>query len=251
MVFHVFTWCLGPVVQTIIATVMYRRGAHREYPLFFGYTLFVLVTSVIQLIMVFGQKKGFASYEAYFWFFWICEAVGHLLVFWLLFTVFRSSFAPYPRLNAISSTLYLTTTAAMLAFAIGVAVMSPKPDSHWLISSILSLDRSSELLRGGLMVFLIVFSNWLGVRLPHFQFGIAVGFGVGACLDVAAIAFRTHMGQSANVIYSTLRSVSYDLTTLIWLYYVLAPAREPVASTVPSHDEVRAWNRSFKEMLQR
>ena len=233
-------WCASPLIQFGVLVVMYRRGLHREYPYFFNYTLLQVVSEPILFVI---QRH---SYSLYYWGYWVSMALSALISFAVLQEIFRDSFRPYEALRDLSVILF--RWSALLALLVGVmwaltAAQSNQVDT--LTNGILLVQRSVRLMQCGLVFFLLLFSEYLGISRRHVLFGIALGFGIFASVSMLVAAAVAH-GTFVHVSHlRQINSAAYAISTLIWLgYTALAPARSSVAlATVRSPD----WNYALED----
>lgn len=225
-------WCTGPLLQLGVLAAMYRRGLHREYPYFFNYTILQVLSEPILFV---AQRH---SYTVYFWGYWGSVALSALISFGVLQEIFHDAFRPYEALRDLSVILF--RWCALVALLVGVmwaitAVHSSQLDA--LTNGIFLIQRSVRLMQCGLVFFLLLFSEYLGISRRHVLFGIALGFGIFASVSMLVAAAMSH-GSFVHV--SVLRQINlaaYDISVVIWLAYTaLAPARSRTSSTVRSKD---------------
>jgi hypothetical protein len=84
------------------------------------------------------------------------------------------------------------------------------------------------------------FSRYLGLSKGHFLFGIALGFGLNASIDLITNATRSHFGFMAATTLRMISAGGYLTATLLWLAYTVmpAPARRK-AEVIPQSER---WN---------
>jgi hypothetical protein len=81
-----------------------------------------------------------------------------------------------------------------------------------------------------LILFLLVFSRYLGTNWRQKSFGIALGFGAFASVELALVAINAATDNVFNQVLSNfINMIAYDASILIWVGYMVAnsPAREP------------------------
>jgi hypothetical protein len=85
-------------------------------------------------------------------------------------------------------------------------------------------------------LFLLVFSNYLGVTWRQHSFGIALGFGSFAGVELALLALYSSNHVSETTI-SLVNMLAYNGAIVIWLVYawMKSPARDASASLLKSH----------------
>ena len=97
----------------------------------------------------------------------------------------------------------------------------------------------------GLILFLILFSRFLGVSRRQTSFGIALGFGISAGSQLMLLAMKTG-GLVGRVNFNLIDMISYNLAILIWLAYSFLPtvARE----TAVNHLQTQRWEQGLAEL---
>jgi len=105
-----------------------------------------------------------------------------------------------------------------------------------------------RLMQCGLVFFLLLFSEYLGIARRSLLFGISMGFGFFAAVNMLV---ATGMGHPHGILNQrTLRhinSVAYFVAVLIWLGYTLATA--PSESKVAEAVQLRSkdWNSALED----
>ena len=233
-------WFAGPLMQLGVLVAMYRRGLHRDYPYFFNYTLLQVVSEPILFVI---QRH---SYALYYWGYWVSIALSALISFAVLQEIFHEAFRPYEALRDLSVILF--RWSALLVLLVGVmwaitAAQSSQVDT--ITNGILLVQRSVRLMQCGLVFFLLLFSEYLGISRRHVLFGIALGFGIFASVTMLVAAAVAH---GTLVPVSVLRHITmavYDFSVLIWLgYTALAPARSRAASSAARPKD---WNYALED----
>jgi hypothetical protein len=97
----------------------------------------------------------------------------------------------------------------------------------------------------GMVLFLVAFARYLGVSRKQHSFGIALGFGTFAVVELALIASWAgdHLG---SLTMSLVNMSAYNLALLIWLGYTVAPspAREEAATLL----RPQRWEQSLSDI---
>lgn len=233
-------WCAGPIMQLGVLVAMYRRGLHRDYPYFFNYTLLQVVSEPILFVI---QRH---SYALYYWGYWVSIALSALISFAVLQEIFHDAFRPYEALRDLSVILFRWSALVVLLIGVMWAITaSPSSRLDTITDGIVLVQRSVRLMQCGLVFFLLLFSEYLGISRRHVLFGIALGFGIFASVSMLVAAAVAH-GTFVHV--SVLRPITmaaYDFSVLIWLgYTVLAPVRSSVALAAARSKD---WNYALED----
>jgi hypothetical protein len=113
------------------------------------------------------------------------------------------------------------------------------------------MERSVEIVQGGLLLLLFALSSSLGLKWKQQAFGIALGFGVVTSVDLAAFTLRARLGVSSRDVLSLISSAGYNCALLVWT--VTFYAREPIRRQVQyvPHWDIESWNRALMDFLRR
>ena len=228
-------WLSAPIMQVGVLVAMYKRGLHREYPYFFNYTVLQVVGEPI----LFALHKS--SYTLYFWGYWVSIALSALVSFAVLQEIFKNAFRPYEALRDLSVILFRWSALVILLVAGMWAISSSHSDqADMVMNTIFLVDRSIRLMQCGLVFFLLLFSEYLGISRRNMLFGIALGFGLYASVSMLVASGMSHPSIVHVSILRWIKSGSYNAAVLLWLGYTLmAPSRSTVAQAVARSKD---WN---------
>lgn len=214
-------WALHPVLQTAIAVIMLRRGQHRQFKYFFAY----IVTQILTFAVVFPTSRY--SYSVCFYFSWISTAISVALGFQVIHEAFLDVFRPFHTLRDLGTVLFKWAGLVMLLVAGVVSVSNGASDTAPWVQAIVTAQRCVRVIQVGMVLFLLSFARYLGVSRRQHSFGIALGFGTFALVELALVASWAgdHMG---NLAMSLMNMGAYNGALLIWVGYMLAksPARD-------------------------
>lgn len=249
-------WASSPVCQLLIAAVMFRKSLHREFPMFFSYTLFRALTVLVVLpLALFHLISDTQYYRAE----WLHETGCMLLRFAIIYELFRVVSSSYSGLNKAGMELFRWGTAALFFVSVIAAVsLRANPPNGWIDASLNILDRTVDVVQVGLLLIMLVLVRYLRLSWRSYSFGIAVGLGVFAAIDLITSAILAQSGSIASAqqkhlagIIDLTNLVTYQACTLIWLVYALLPEQtSKTVATVPEHD-LDSWNQELERLLQR
>ncbi len=214
-------WVAHPVLQTVIAIIMLRRGQHRAFKYFFAY----VVTQIVTFVVVFPTSRY--SYSTCFYVSWLSTAISVALGFQVIHEAFLDVFRPFHALRDLGTVLFKWAGLVMLLVAGVVSVSTSSSDMAPWMQAIMTAQRCVRIIQVGMVLFLLSFARYLGVSRRQHSFGIALGFGTFAVVELALIASWAgdHLG---NLSMSLVNMTAYNATLLIWLGYMLvkSPARD-------------------------
>lgn len=233
-------WSLQPILQSVVAVVLWRRKLHKQFPVFFTF----LVVQVVNFAVTYPLYGRHETYKWYFWLFWIGEAVNAVLGFKIIHEIFLDVFRPYHALKDLGTPVFKWAGFVMLLVSVVVATSNSFGHDP-LIHAVTTLERSVRLVQFGLILFLILFSRFLGVSRRQTSFGIALGFGVFAGTQLMILAMKTG-GLVGSVNFNLIDMISYNFAVLIWLAYSFMPA--VARETSVNHLQTQRWEQGLAEL---
>jgi hypothetical protein len=242
-----YLWIAPHILQVIIAVVMIRRRLIREFPMFLAYTIFEVVQGGALFILDHSARVSpYQYWEVY----WVVQGVTIALRFAVIYEIFSHVFRPYPALRELSQILFRWATVVLVLVAVAVAAYAPGNGTHLIVSGIKIVARTASLVQSGLLVFLFLFSSYFRLSWRSYVYGIAVGMGIFASVDLATSAIRaaSEIAEGSHA-FNFLSMAVYHCCVLIWLVYMLAP--ESVGRTVkdvPDHN-LEEWNAALQRLL--
>jgi hypothetical protein len=233
-------WIAHPVLQSIVAGTMYWKKLHRSFPVFFAYVL-----SQIAIFCVVFPLYVYGNYSIFFYVYAACIGISAAIGFKVIYEVFLDVFRPYHTLKDLGSVLFMWAGLVMLLVAGVVAASSSNNEQGPLWQAVMTGQRCVRVIQVGLIIFLLVFSKYLGVSRKQHSFGIALGFGFFAGVELMLVALRAG-GYLTETFASMANMAAYDCTITIWLAYVASksPARENSASVLMS----QRWDQSLTDL---
>jgi hypothetical protein len=232
-------WITHPVLQAAIAIVMLRRGQHRAFKYFFAY----IVTQILTFAVVFPTY--WYNHSAYFYISWFATAISVVLGFKVIHEAFLDVFRPFHTLRDLGTVLFKWAGLVMLLVAGVVSVSTRSSDIAPWVQAIMTAQRCVRIVQVGMVLFLLFFARYLGVSRRQHSFGIALGFGAFAVVELALVASWAGYRLS-EVSMGMVNMVAYNCALLIWLGYSLAksPAREAGASLL----RPQRWEQSLSDI---
>src|SRR5258708_21880899 len=229
-------WIAHPLLQVAIAAVMFRRELHKKFKFFFVY----VVTQILIFAVIFPAHLRH-NYAAYFYLYWISNAIGVILGFKIIHDIFLDVFRPFHTLRDLGSVLFKWAGLVMLLVAGVVSVSNNSSDMLPWMLAITTTQRCVRIIQVGMVLFLLFFAHYLGVSRKQHSFGIALGLGGYAMVELALIA--SWLGSYLdNLAMDLVNMAAVNLALMTSLAYILAknPARESAPgffhTPSPEHD---------------
>src|ERR1700733_649945 len=217
---------IAPHVLLIpVAIVMYRKGLHRQFPIFFSYLLYEFLEScvmypiysrlvILPMWLYLGLDQLFRAGDIIF----------HLGI---LQELFESPVKNNDSLRQSSARILKWVTGALVVMASSFIGFGYYTQSHRLPRSYAEIE-ALNIATCFLLVFVFLWHRFLGLKMSTFAFGIALGLGLTAGLEPLFQSWKDSMFLERTFIPDFLEMGAYHCTVLIWLYYAFA--REKVTS---------------------
>src|SRR6266536_5790550 len=209
-----YALCIAhPVLQTGIAAVMFHRGLHRKFKFFFGYILVQIITFAAMF------PAMWHNYSAAFYIFWVCDALSVAFGFGVIHEVFVDVFRAFHTLRDLGTVLFKWAGLVMLLVAGVVSVSTNSSQVAPWMQAIVTSQRCVRIIQVGMVLFLLFFAHYVGVSRRQHSFGIALGFGSFAVIELVLICswVGNHLGGAWM---SILNMAAYNSTLLVWVGYV-------------------------------
>src|SRR5271169_1449698 len=201
-------WLASPLFQLGVLAALFRRGLYREYPYFFNYTI-LQVLSIAFLLSV--QHSPYL----YFYGYWVSAAISVVISFAVLQEIFKDAFRPYEALRDLSVILFRWSLLVLVLVGGMWAITTIHADGRQpMPSMILLADRSVRLMQCGLVFFLLLFSEYLGISRRHVLFGIALGFGLFASVNMLVATGMSHPSIVHTSVLRRINCAAYDVAAL-------------------------------------
>jgi len=236
-------WFASPLLQAGVLMSLFRRGLHRDYPYFFNYTVLQVISVPILYVL------NLQSYTVYYYAYHVNMGLSVLISFAVLQEIFKDAFRPYEALRDLSMILFRWSTLVVLLVGVMWAInTSHKPDTGGPVTdAILLADRSVRLMQCGLVFFLLLFSEYLGIARRSLLFGISLGFGLFAAVNMLVATGISHQGILHLSTLRRINSGAYLFAVAIWLGYTLAAAPSKSKLLANSMQRSKDWNSALED----
>jgi hypothetical protein len=240
-------WILQPILACVVIAILLQRKHHKKFPFFLVY-LVVKVADFCVMYPVYwwASDKFFERY--YMSIDSASTVVAVAIAFKVLHEVFLDVFRPFHTLRDLGSILFRWIGLVAVLVSVVVAASTPANTSP-LHQALIALQRCLRMSQVGLVLFLLVFSTYLGIRRRDLSFGIAAGFGAFAFWELVnwALLFGGHQPTSSNLMASNIASsVVYDGSLVCWCIYATQKTKVRLSDSTTLQSQ--RWERSLTEV---
>jgi len=235
-----YLWIAPHVLLVVVPVLMYTRRLHKNFPVFFVYTLYETLGFLLRFgAFAAGRGLGGGLYRYVF----LVTAVGSIaLRFGIIHEIFNNIFHDYPRLVGIASASTRWVTGLLLVAAVLTAWYSSGAGADNLMVGVSVLSRSVAIIQAGLLLFLFLFSRMFGLSWRSFVFGIGFGFAIFSSAQLVNWTLElTALTEHSKQLLDLLPTGSYHVSVLVWLGYLLA-GEKPVGAATYTAPEMDQWS---------
>jgi hypothetical protein len=256
-----YLWLAPSTLLLFLAVIVYRRGLHRDFPVFF---LFAVMESVTVLALYLIDVTPLFS-AAFYWEADLVRLVIEVtLKFALIGEIFSRLCKPYAALSKMGQVVIQGVGAVLVLVAVLAASRALPGDFHPLIATSHRLTLADFIIECGLLLFIFLFAAYFRPTWERLALGIALGRGLAASLQLGTWAVLSYLSLSyyQREQIDFFNMVVYHLSIFVWYYYVLTTTKAGVAmatatssSILGESDEpennLDVWNRTLERLLQR
>jgi len=229
--FITWIWLGGIALQAALAVVIVSKKVWARFPFFAAY----LLTNLGFNGLLYLVNALHAPRYVYFYCYWITQAITLMLGLATVFEVFTSLLVSYPRLRKLALRVCRYTLLALGLFGVLVIIFRPQGETT-PNAPLFALEEAVRIGEVGLVVLLFVFAGIFRLPWRRSAFGIALGIGLYAGVQLIAVALQSYAGQRASYIPSIASMLAFDLSLLIWMASLLS--REYAAGNVELPERV-------------
>jgi len=212
------SWLVGPVLQLTLLIFMVRRKLHAVFPRFFSYIVFQMLKSGV----LFGIYRHYP--ENYFDAYWTGNAISVLLSVTVMDEILHHLLKHYGGIQRLTALIFRWACVLLLLLSIVAAFSSQQTGSDRVISVVLAFDRSVRFMQCGLFFLLLILCRLLKDCWRQHIFGIALGFGIFASVELILVSIVMYFGDGRAALISLIKSGAYNAVTLLWAVYLRRPS---------------------------
>lgn len=222
-------WLTGPLLQITLVIFMVRHKFRTVFPRFFSYIVFQTLKSAC-LFVVYRYFP-----ESYFDAYWTGNAISVILAVVVMDEILRSLFSEYGGIQLLGTTIFRWSCGLLFLFAIIGALSSSEAGGDRVVEAVLAFDRSVRLMQVGMFLLLMLLCRLLKNFSRLHVFGIALGFGIFASVELILVSVVMWHGTGQEAMISLVKGMAYNAVTVLWISYLkqtpqLVPTVETAAN---------------------
>jgi hypothetical protein len=242
-------WAADVVGKIVLLIVLAVCKNYRLYPIFFFYLLTTLAHDVVAFVTY--QRWGFDSATAYR-IAWGAQGIVLFARALAVAEVCRHLLSRYRGVWALAWRILLLSAALVFSYSILAA------RHHWRLA-LLTADRGLELSIATVIVVLLLFARYYGVKVEPVVRSLAVGFCLYSCFAVLNNTVLERWLHDYSVLWNLLGMLAFLASLSIWTWALRHSQSEPQPKEIllPSGiyqaiaPEINLRLRLFNEQLSR
>ena len=234
-------WLVGMALQALVIAALLAKGIWRKFPAFTAYVAFNVVGETFTYVL-FGQGVR------HFYVFWACESVVIVLTLRAVWEVFTNLFSLHSALQKLSEIIFRITVIGLMLLAIAVIYLQ-SGDAKGIADAVSLAAEAARIVEVGLIMFLFLCSSVFGLHWRQSAFGIVLGLGIYAAVELTIMSLVNYLGPEAIGGLSLARGLAFNFALFIWLGYFLLPERASSKADLPMQSQLEQWNQAVAELI--
>lgn len=236
-------WVAGIACQAILGIVLLCKKTWKVFPLFVSYFAIGFAGTVFLYCLQTHRELFFYSY-------WLLEATIVALGFAVVYEVFSNVFSTHQGLSRLASLIFRTVLGLLLCVGLMVLLKHTPFSFKGITSAVVIVEESARIIEVGLLVCLFIMSSAFGLHWRQQVFGVALGLGLYAAVELASVAIWGQTSKAVHEYLNVVRILGFNTSLVIWIGYLLAPERTVGKVELPQRTQLEQWNQAVMELIQ-
>jgi hypothetical protein len=240
-------WVLSLVLNCGLVAVLVATRSLQKFPFFGIYATFTLVANGILYVL---HRLPLTDHRfAYFYTYWIFEGVSVVLGFAVVYEVFGRLLTPYPALRRLALLVFQWSVIILVLMGCVVLYAQSAVEQSKLAAAVMVVEEATRIIEVGLLMFLFLFSTAFGLHWRQCVFGMALGLGIFATIELVGITMRNYWGPAISSSFSLVRAIAFSISLIVWSGYLLVREKEASLAEAPHHGQLEQWNQALTEFI--
>jgi hypothetical protein len=235
---------VGLTLQGLLALAILAKQSWRRFPFFSAYVWSSFAFGIAGYTL---QR----SHVLYFYTYWIGEAVGIALGLLIVYEIFRHLFSVHAALLRLATITFRIAIVLLLSAGLTVFLMQTPSHTSSLGAAVMAVEQAARIIEVGLLMILFGCSAAFGLHWKQAEFGIALGLGFFATIELMAVTLRPLVGHPGAAMLNVMRIAALDCSLFIWMGYLLAPPERAKAAVGVPKAQLEQWNQAVTELINR
>jgi hypothetical protein len=211
--FPVYEYWLASIAgEAVLVLLLIFRRAYRSNSPFFTFAVFTLLRSLVLLNCALGNATN-----AYFMVYWLAQPIEAVLLFWVVYGMFRELFQPYESLPPKLLPRFFTVCTIAVALIIATCLLLLSHPQYKLYAAMVAFQRGAAIAVVAVVVLTAAVANLFAVpwrsRLAALAWGMVV-YLAGTAIVINVTSFVPGHGQSNVRVEVILSSI---VAEILWI----------------------------------
>jgi hypothetical protein len=241
---HILSW-LEPLLCFAGLLLIVRARQLGPYRFFAGFLAARLVSlGLLEPLLYFHSSlhlTGVQAYHAYFYVYWVSDAIEAILGFGIIISIYKLAMAPLSGLEKLGMIMFRWAGSISIALAITIGFGPHVTSNSFITRAVMQLQQTQSVLTLCMLLFVCFAIHPMGLSYRSRVFGVSLGLGIMATTDLVTAAWLSH-SKSMVSISSIIGGASVCLTLTIWGMYFALPEPERRMIMLPTTSPFFRWN---------
>jgi hypothetical protein len=235
---------MEPVILAATWCAFARSKAYLRFPAFGAYLACRLAVCAPLVLLLYGVRLHLIdkhlAYSIYYPVYWVGYLIEAGLALLVVHEIFSHLVQPLPGLGRYGSMAFRWVTVTSMLIALALALSPMGTNRNMLVAATSGAMRCMSILELCLLAFIMVSMQTLRLSPRSREFGVALGLGMIAAVDLfgSALAFG-HPTLASVASYGS--QIVVNLGVVVWMIYFVRAEQAPAAVlVVPSR--LQRWN---------
>jgi hypothetical protein len=220
---------------------MYCRRLYREFPVFFVYTIFHVLSITGTLLSATGGPF------TYFWTYWGFQLLDVFVSLAVVQEIYRHTFKPFAALQGLGEGLFQWAALVLCAVSILAGSAAKGSDSSRIMSAVLTLSSSADFVVVALLCLLYGLAGAFGIKWQKRVLELSLGLAVMTAVGAAATTVRSQLGEIAHPMYAMIKPLAYNVACAMWVIAVFSEGLVHSAE-VGRFSHLAEWSKTVEEI---
>jgi hypothetical protein len=226
-------------VQAFTLWIINRRKLRAEFPMFFRYSAFCALSTVVGLVLFVIVA---CCSPRYFYVYWGLTVGTMVLEFAVLYELLVNALKPYSALIDLGKMLFRWAAVFLVLAALLTAAATAGAGANKMQASVDLLQRTVRLMQCGLLLLFLGLEKRLGLSWRTHSMSIALGLGIYAAVDLSTTYLVDRIPAYTGA-FHIFTNLVYVAAASLWAASLARP--EPARNNVldsPSRLIFQRWN---------
>ena len=242
-----YLWIAPHLILGMVVVFSLRRKLARQLPLFFSFAAFEVFQFLTLLALSRAPYKSVL--ETYRWALVLGSGISVVLELGVLYELANNLFFSRVSLARVMRPVFSGALVLLIMVSAVVSGVLGDIGRQRVVNLFQVIDFSSSLIQVGMLLVLFLFSRVLNLSWRSWPTGVALGFGISACINLAAAAFRAGIGHAAFIAVDVTDMVAFHVAVLVWAVYLFLPDQKPALANMGLlKSDIQFWDQELQRI---